>query len=110
MGFLLPKEIMHSKIHQKIVDLASFFRDKVKFNIIDGIIGSNGYEIGGSPIKVNIIVAGEDPVAVDSVGSAIIGYHPKYLGIAEERGIGISNLDNIEIIGSQIEEIYFKFD
>lgn len=109
MGSLLPKGIMHSQIHQKIVDLNQFFREKLKFNIIDGFFGSDGYEIGGSPIKMDLIIVGKDPVAVDTVGSAIIGYHPNYLDIAEKRGLGVSNLENIELIGCSIEEVYHKF-
>ena len=110
MGALLPKGIMHSKIHKKIVDLTSLFRSKMKFQVIDGIIGSDGFEIGGSPIKMDLIIAGEDPVAVDSVGSAIIGRSPNYLKIAEKKGLGIANLNNIEIIGSPIEEVFRKFN
>jgi len=110
MGTLLPKGIMHSKIHEKIVDLTSLFRSKMKFQLIDGIIGSDGFEIGGSPVKMDLIIAGEDPVAVDSVGSAIIGYSPNYLKIAENRGLGIANLNNIEIIGSSIEDVFRRFN
>ena len=110
MGALLPKGIMHSNIHEKIVDLTSLFRSKMKFQVIDGIIGSDGFEIGGSPVKMDLIIAGEDPVAVDSVGSSIIGHSPKYLKIAEKKGLGIANLNNIEIIGSSIEEVFRKFN
>jgi len=109
MGTLLPKGIMHSNIHYKIAELTSFFRSKMKFNIIDGIIGSDGNEIGGSPIKMDLIIAGEDPIAVDCVGSAIIGYHLQYLEIAEKRGLGIANLNDIDIIGHSIEEVFYKF-
>ena len=109
MGVLRPKGIMHSNIHKKIVDLTDFFRSKLKFQLIDGFIGSEGFECGGHPVKMGLIIGGEDPVAVDSVGSAIIGYHPEYLEIAEKRGIGVSNLDQIEIIGFPIEEVYHKF-
>ncbi|MFX1397439.1 MAG: DUF362 domain-containing protein [Promethearchaeota archaeon] len=109
MGAILPKGIMHSRIHEKIADLTSLFRSKMKFQIIDGIIGSDGFEIGGSSIEMNIIIAGDDPVAVDRVGSAIIGRNPKYLKYAEEKGLGIANLDDIEVLGVSIEEAYQKF-
>ena len=112
MGAILPKGIMHSNIHEKIADLTSLLRSKMKFQIIDGIIGSEGSEIGGSPVKMDVIVAGEDPVAVDCVGSAIIGYSPKkakYLKYAEKKGLGTVNMEEIEIIGSKIEDVYRKF-
>lgn len=112
MGTILPKGIMHSSLHKKIADLTSVLREKMKFQIIDGIIGSNGFELGGSPVKMDLIIAGEDPVAVDTIGSKIIGYDQntvKYLTYAEKKGLGTADLDNIEIIGKQIEEVYHKF-
>ncbi len=112
MGFIVPKSIMHSKIHEKIADLASLFRQKMKFQVIDGIIGSNGSELGGRPVQMDLIIAGEDPVAVDTVGSAIIGYDPdkaKYLKHAENKGLGTANLEEIDVIGSPIEEVFLKF-
>jgi len=112
MGTILPKGIMHGSLHKKIADLASLLRSKMKFQIIDGIIGSSGWEMGGSPINMDLIIAGEDPVAVDRIGSAIIGYNPdkvKYLEFAEEKGLGTANLDNIEIIGESIGDVYYKF-
>ena len=112
MGTILPKGIMHSNIHQKIADLTSLVRHKMKFQLIDGIIGSEGSEIGGSPVRMDVIVAGEDPVAVDCVGSAIIGYGPekaKYLKFSEKKGLGTANMEEIEIIGANIEDVYRKF-
>ncbi len=112
MGTILPKGIMHSNIHEKIADLTSLVRPKMKFQLIDGIIGSEGSEIGGSPVRMDIIVAGDDPVAVDCVGSAIIGYGPKrakYLQYSEKKGLGTANMDEIEIIGASIEDVYRKF-
>lgn len=72
MGTIYPKSIMHSNLHKKIADLVSVLRSKMKFQIIDGIIGSNGWELGGQPIQMDLIVAGEDPVAVDRVGRKLL--------------------------------------
>ncbi len=112
MGVIYPKGIMHSKIHRKIPDLVSVLRDKMKFQIIDGIIGSNGFEMGGKPVQMDLIIAGEDPVAVDRVGSAIMGRGPsvvKYLGYGENKGLGTANLEEIEIIGESIENVKSYF-
>ena len=112
MGCISPKGIMHSNLHQKIADLVSLLRHKMKFQIIDGIIGSSGSELGGKPIRMDLIIAGEDPVAVDRIGSEIIGYSldkVKYLKFCEEKGLGITNLDKIEIIGDSINDVFCKF-
>ncbi|MFX1569541.1 MAG: DUF362 domain-containing protein [Promethearchaeota archaeon] len=112
MGTIMPKSIMHSNLHKKIADLVSVLRSKMKFQIIDGIIGSDGWELGGKPIQMDLIIAGEDPVAVDTVGSAIIGYgvdKVKYLKYGVDKQLGTANLDDIEIIGKSIEEVFHKF-
>ncbi len=112
MGTILPKVIMHSHLHEKIADLGSIFKPKMKFQIIDGMIGSDGFELGGKPIRMDLIIAGEDPVAVDRVGSEIIGRGPskvKYLKYAEKKGLGTANLEKIEIVGCSIKEVYRKF-
>ena len=112
MGTIMPKSIMHSKFHKRIADLVSVLRSKMKFQIIDGIVGSNGWELGGTPIQMDLIIAGEDPVAVDRVGSAIMGYgldKAKYLKYGEKKQLGTANLDEIDIIGKPISELYHKF-
>ena len=103
---------MHSQINEKIVDLASLFKDKVKINIIDGLVGAELNEISGSPVRMETIIAGQDMVAVDTVGTMIMGIEPKnvkYLKLAEERGLGISNLNRIEILGAKIEDVRREF-
>ncbi|KKL57917.1 hypothetical protein LCGC14_2230600, partial [marine sediment metagenome] len=111
-GTIMPKSIMHSNLHKKIADLVTVLRSKMKFQIVDGIIGSNGSELGGKPIQMNLIIAGEDPVAVDRVGSKIMGFglkKAKYLKFGEKKGLGTADLSQIDIIGSQIDDVYTKF-
>ena len=112
MGTIIPKGIMHSNLYKKIADLTSILRSKMKFQLIDGIVGSKGSELGGKPVKMDLIIAGEDPVAVDRVGSEIIGYNidkVKYLKFCEKKGLGIADLEKIEIIGNSIEKVFHKF-
>ncbi len=108
MGMILPKSIMHSKINEKIVDLATLFKDKVRLNVVDGLVGAEEDEVNGSPVQMGLIIAGTDMVAVDSVSTAVMGINPrevKYLRLAEERGLGVSNLDEIEVLGEDIKSV-----
>lgn len=112
MGFILPKSIMHNQINEKIVDLSSYFIDKVKVNVVDGLVGAEVDETSGHPVEMNLIIAGRDMVAVDSVASSVMGIDPlkvKYLNLAEEKGLGVSNIDEIEILGKSIEEVARQF-
>jgi len=112
MGVILPKNIMHGNINEKIVDLASIFKDKVKLNIVDGLIGAETDEVHGTPVEMNLLIAGSDMVAVDAVSTAIMGIDPKkvkYLQLAEKRDLGVSDLDEIEILGEPIDEVKRNF-
>lgn len=59
MGLILPKSIMHDRLNEKIVDLTMLFRDKVKLNVVDGPVGSEEDEVYGSPVQMNLIIAGK---------------------------------------------------
>jgi uncharacterized protein (DUF362 family) len=112
MGMILPKGIMHGKLPKKIADLCSLFRSKMRFSVIDGFIGSDGYEEGGNPVDMGLLVLGEDPVAVDTIGSLIMGYEPTevpYLALAASKGLGTCNPDEIEIVGPPIAQIQKHF-
>jgi uncharacterized protein (DUF362 family) len=112
MGLILPKNIMHSQINNKIVDLASFFKDKVRINLVDGLVGAEVNETSGNPVKMDLIVAGRDMVAVDTVATSVMGIDPskvQYLRLAQGKGVGVSNLEKIEILGEEIEEVKKDF-
>ncbi|MHA1870253.1 MAG: DUF362 domain-containing protein, partial [Promethearchaeota archaeon] len=113
MGTILPKGIMHSQIHKKLADLLTIFKNKRKLAVVDGFIGSDGIEEGGSPIKMDLVIIGEDFVAVDTVGSTIIGYTPddcKYLKYAKQKGLGECDIQKIKIVGEPVSAVYRKFE
>jgi len=111
MGAIYPKNIMHGNLHKKIVDLASILKPRLA--VVDGIIGGAGGELGSTPIKMGLVVAGLDPVAVDAVSSAIIGKNPSKIGHivwAEKVGLGVGNLEKIEVVGEKISKVEKNFD
>ena len=110
MGCILPKGIMHSSLHKKIVDLAGLINPRL--SVIDGIIGAEGNEENGDPVPMGLIIAGMDYVAVDTVGSAVMGYSPrecKYLQYAAQKGLGTCDLSEIDIAGVSIDDVKRKF-
>ena len=83
-GILPWSEILQfhrSDIEQKIIDLLRMV--KPDLSIIDGLWAMQG-QGPGSPYKedliknFNTIIAGIDPVAVDSVASSIMGFDPMF--------------------------------
>ena len=110
MGGILPKGIMHDDLAQKIVDLNRAFGPEL--TVIDGIVGCQGHELACDPINSEVIIAGEDFVATDAVGSFLMGLCPEeipYLQLAKKAGLGENNMDKIEYVGEQIGRIRKKY-
>jgi uncharacterized protein (DUF362 family) len=112
MGALASKGTMHRgvSLSENIADLASILTPRVV--VIDGIIAGEGHENGCSPIEMNLVIAGIDPVAVDAVGAAVMGIEPtevKHLVLAEKKGLGTCDLNHVTILGESIENVRRKF-
>jgi uncharacterized protein (DUF362 family) len=111
MGAMTPKGSMHDgSLSKNIADLASVVKPSV--TVIDGIIAGEGHETRGKPVKMDLVIAGTDPVAVDAVGAAVMGVSPetvKHLRHAEEKGLGTCDLNQIEVVGEPIENVRKKF-
>jgi uncharacterized protein (DUF362 family) len=96
-------------IEKVIVDINSI--KKPDFTIIDGFIGMEGKgPANGQPVKMDLIIAGVDPVAVDAVGTLVMGFDPNkifHIKKASEKGLGTIN--NIKIIGADLNEVKRSF-
>jgi uncharacterized protein (DUF362 family) len=86
-------------IHKPVASLNKILKSDLI--IVDGIIGDLDYEAGGTPVNMNRLIAGKDPVLVDSYCASLMGIEKseiEYINIAEKLEIGSSDLDNAEII------------
>ena len=102
------KAFFHGKVHQVIVDLNQIIKPSI--GIIDGIYGWEGGEssLGGSSIGMDLLLASQDLVALDTVATEIMGIDSRivpYIQLAGELGLGVSDLDRIEVVGKQIDEV-----
>jgi len=116
-GLIPPEDrrYYHSinRVEEAIVDL--YKAKRADLIVVDGTYTT--FHIGPRPIKdfketfrLNLTLAGFDPVAVDTVSARILGLDPlslRFLKWAEEAGLGTRNLDEIEIVGVPMEEAYF---
>lgn len=110
MGAVASKGSIHNHLSEKIADLASILKPSIA--VVDGIIAGEGHETSGNPVKMNLVLAGKDPVAVDAVGAAIMGLSPqdvKHLRLAQEKGLGICDLTRIKVLGAPIEKVRREF-
>ena len=114
-----PKALLHQRAQEKgdpymagvIVDLCKARR--IDLVIIDGRIGMEGQgPHRGTPVKLDLIIVGKDPVATDSVASVIMGFNPEKvpaLILAQKAGLGTNDLHKIEVKGEKLEEIFHPF-
>lgn len=90
-----------------LVDIFSCARPHL--NIMDGIIAMEGEGPGaGKPRKVGVILASSDALALDTVATKITGFNPLDIytnQAAHERGLGIGNIEEIDIIGETIRDV-----
>jgi len=106
---LLPdkfKARYHVKgINKVIVDINTAI--KPKLTVIDGFVAMEGRgPTDGSSVKMDLIIAGKDPVATDATCARVMGLDPheiSHIRTAHQKGLG--NIDDIEIVGSQIDEV-----
>ena len=93
------KKLFHTLgLHRPIALLNSIL--KVDLVLVDGLIGDLTHEEGGNPVKMNRVIAGTDPVLVDTYAAGLLGYTAsdiEYIILSEKMGVGSTNLikDNI---------------
>jgi uncharacterized protein (DUF362 family) len=96
-------------INKVIVDINTVI--KPALTVIDGFVGMEGSgPIDGTPVPMNLIIAGTDAVATDATASRIMGIDPhdvKHIERAYEKGLG--NIDNIETLGEKIDKVKREF-
>lgn len=110
---LLPtkfKAKYHAKgISKVVVDINSVV--KPTLTVVDGFVGMEGAgPIDGDPVRMDLIVAGKDVVAVDATCCRIMGFDPhkvKHVWGAFERGLG--EVDDIAVIGEKVEDVMRVF-
>lgn len=93
------KSKLHSpSTHRSVFDVCLYKRPDLC--VIDSSVGLTGSHLSGRGRKVGVILASFDPVAVDAVGSQLLGHDPKrieYLTLAN--GV-LGDIDNIRILGA----------
>ncbi len=109
-GGLLNKHrhYTHSWIHETIVDLLAIQKEIHPgiFATMDGSTAGNGPGPRTmEPVVKNVILASADQVAIDAVAAKLMGFDPldiKYIRLAHERGLGVGDVAEIELVGDDV--------
>lgn len=114
----LLKEVRHyahKHIHEVLSDLMVMQREihPCVFAAMDGTVcGDGAGPRTMHPVTQNLILAGSDSVAIDSVAARLMGFDPMtigYLRLSHDRGLGVADPRDIEVEGEPIDGINFGF-
>ena len=104
------KNMHKGKLEEQIAYLAQALPKYI--TIADGSIGLEGMGPGalGEPANFGLIIAGRDPVAVDTIICHLTKLKlPKHVKKAAELGVGEADLNKINIVGEEVEVVQRKF-
>jgi uncharacterized protein (DUF362 family) len=113
----LLKEVRHYAhefIHEVLVDLLYMQRElhPATFAVMDGtVVGDGAGPRTMVPRPGGLILAGADSVALDAIAARLMGFDPlgiPYLRMAHERGLGVADPREIELVGDDVADVNFR--
>ncbi len=112
---LLPEKMKFKyhlrNINRVVVDINTVLRPH--FTMVDGFYALEGPgPISGIPVKMDLLIAGKDVVAVDATACRVMGVDPKeiyYLKRCHDKGFGEIDEAKINIVGSKIDDVRRQF-
>jgi uncharacterized protein (DUF362 family) len=112
MGLIWDRESFHSKynINQAIADLGTVIKPQLTVLDATRALASGGPGGPGEVKKTNLIIAGTDPIAVDSYGVSVVpwygqnfkGRQVEHLLISHQRGLGKIDIDQLKIFKEKV--------
>jgi uncharacterized protein (DUF362 family) len=112
MGLIWDRESFHTQynINQALADLATVIKPQLTILDATRALASGGPGGPGEIRKPNLIIAGVDPVAVDSYGVSIVpwygqnfkGRQVEHLLAAHQRGLGKIDIDQLKIFKEKV--------
>lgn len=81
MGVMTQKGSMHPRgsieiLHKRLRDLYFLLRPRVKFCLMDGVVGSEYCEQAGVPVNTGLLLSDPDPWRLDCVAAEVMGIAP----------------------------------
>jgi uncharacterized protein (DUF362 family) len=105
----------HTWIHETLVDLLAIQKEIHPgiFAVMDGTTAGNGPGPRTMyPVIKDYILASDDQVAIDAVAAKMMGFDPmslKYIRLAHEKGLGVGEMSEIEVVGADISRENWGF-
>ena len=109
------QDSVHMLMHRENLTMAMmdvWSAVRADINIVDAIYAAGGFSPHTPvPLKVGCIIGSKDPVAVDRISCDLVGIDTDkvdYFRVADEVGMGNSQLDGIELVGEKVEDCFTK--
>jgi uncharacterized protein (DUF362 family) len=112
MGLIWDREIFHSQVNmnQALADLATVIKPQLTILDATRALTSGGPGGPGEVKKPNLIIAGIDPVAVDSYGVSVVpwygqtfkGRQVEHLQVAHQRGLGKIDIEQSKVFKEKV--------
>jgi uncharacterized protein (DUF362 family) len=112
MGLIWDREIFHSQVNmnQALADLATFIKPQLTILDATRALTSGGPGGPGEVKKPNLIIAGIDPIAVDSYGVSVApwygqnfkGRQVEHLQVAHQRGLGKIDIEQSRVFKEKV--------
>ena len=98
------KSQLHSPSTDKsVVDICRY--KKSDLSVVDAVVALTGMHLSGTPKNFNKILASFDPVAVDAVGSEMLGHNPEKLEYLRLSNGLHGDMENIELLTEESESV-----
>ncbi len=92
---------------QMLVDLMGALKPAI--HVMDAVVGLEGEgPNAGDPRQIGLILASDDPVALDAVACAVVGIDPLSIDtirLAHEQGLGRGDMGRIETRGERLDDV-----
>jgi uncharacterized protein (DUF362 family) len=105
----------HKYMHEVLVDLLYMQRElhPAVFTVMDGTVAGDGAGPRTMIPRIkNLILAATDSLAIDAIAARLMGFDPMsipFIRMAHERGLGIGDPRQIELVGDDVAEENFGF-
>lgn len=99
----------HNRMDKVIADICEIV--DIDYAVLGGIYGQEGQgPTQGDPVYHGLVIAGNDCVAVDTIGTSVMGFAAErfgYLKRGEE--IGLGTMKDINVVGKKVEDVMIMY-
>ena len=82
--------------HKSVVDICRY--KKPDLCVVDAVVALKGMHLSGTHKRLNTILAGFDPVAIDAVGSELLGHKPEDIEYLKLSNGLLGSMEDIHIV------------